>query len=278
MKLDRHLLASDFERYLDQSDLSEIYLYWLEPVAEHLEHCTACQEKLQRIIQIDWMIEEGVSSMADTAAREADIRRMALVSRLRQMYLEQEKAIEGYRVQHLMYHILQNSIYRTTKTQRDQLRPSAFVPPSGSSIQHKAFSMSGEYLRRGQTPSQPSMPMASYSMSMPSSSASHGSGAGNSNISWSGSSTQEEFGFFQNHRLSYSDGVLHVEISLNQVKPTAVTIMLEGTDRKTGDRTLMVKPATQKMKMGRDIGIWEADFEIPELQDEYDVYFDVIKE
>ena len=247
MKLDRHLLASDFDRYLDQSDLSEIYLYWLEPVAEHLEHCTACQEKLQRIIQIDWMLEEGISSVADTATREPDIRRMALVSRLRQMYLEQEKAIEGYRVQHLMYHILQNSIYKTTKTQRNQLRPSVFIPPSPS-FQTKALS---------------SMPMPSYSRPMSSSSIP---------MPNNGSMSDNTPG---NHRLSYSDGVLHAEVLIYDVRSAAVTIMLEGIDRKTGDRTLMVKPATRKQT---GINIWEADFEIPELQDEYEVYFDVIEE
>lgn len=81
-----HLSSSDYEKYMDTTELSDEYLMWLEPVAEHLSQCEECQHKLQKIMKIEYICEEGAIGISELIKREDDMKKLVLTENIKAMY------------------------------------------------------------------------------------------------------------------------------------------------------------------------------------------------
>lgn len=71
-----HLTYEELERYTDESDLSEEYLCWSEPITEHLDHCAICRGRLDKMFFLSQLLDENNFSEAmQLAGKEEEIRR-----------------------------------------------------------------------------------------------------------------------------------------------------------------------------------------------------------
>lgn len=95
-----HLSSLDYENYLVGNNLSEEYMQWLEPVSEHLMECEQCRSKLQKIMSIEYICEEGAMGINDIKDREENIKRIILVETLKNMYKDNDD--EAARMQQLI--------------------------------------------------------------------------------------------------------------------------------------------------------------------------------
>lgn len=81
-----HLSYEELEKYMDESDLSESYLYWSEQVTEHLDICEHCRKRLDKMFMISelWK-EENIEASVRLVGKEEDIKRKIIALRLEVM-------------------------------------------------------------------------------------------------------------------------------------------------------------------------------------------------
>ena len=91
---DEHLTYEELERYIDDSDLSQEYLLWSEPVTEHLDVCPACRERLDKLFLLSELSrDENIESSMRLVSREAQIRTHAVALRL-EIMAENQRMLE----------------------------------------------------------------------------------------------------------------------------------------------------------------------------------------
>lgn len=91
---DEHLTYEELERYIDDSDLSQEYLLWSEPVTEHLDVCPACRERLDKLFLISELSrDENIVSSMRLVSREKQIRVRAVALRL-EIMAENQRMLE----------------------------------------------------------------------------------------------------------------------------------------------------------------------------------------
>lgn len=95
---EKHLSSLDYEKYLDGNDISEEYLMWLEPIADHLMQCDCCKQILNKVMQIEHIYDNGVLNISSVKAKEVTIRKILLVETLKQMYMNDKNV----RMKHLV--------------------------------------------------------------------------------------------------------------------------------------------------------------------------------
>lgn len=130
--LQRHLLIADYEKYLDTADISEEYLQWLEPVSLHLQECEKCRGTLNRIMNIDFLCEEGLGAALDLVDKEAQIRRVLFAEKIREQWLIKQLA-DTIRMKQVIDSIMSNKIQRFRNNITD-IKKHSFQPPKEINI------------------------------------------------------------------------------------------------------------------------------------------------
>jgi len=92
----QHLNYEEMERYLNEEDLSEEYLLWLEPVMEHLDSCDSCREKINQLMWISEMCNEKITENCLGLLREEEKVRQEIVA------YQLEKAIQDARMKEVI--------------------------------------------------------------------------------------------------------------------------------------------------------------------------------
>ena len=81
-----HLTWEEIEKYIDDSDVSEEYLLWFQQVSEHIEACELCQNRIQKAVIMEEMLEEAnINHMLKLANQEEEIRRNIVICKMYQM-------------------------------------------------------------------------------------------------------------------------------------------------------------------------------------------------
>ena len=81
-----HLTWEEIEKYIDDSDVSEEYLLWFQQVSEHIETCELCQNRIQKAVFMEEMLEEdNFNHMLELANQEEEIRRNIVICKMYQM-------------------------------------------------------------------------------------------------------------------------------------------------------------------------------------------------
>lgn len=83
----QHLSYEDIERFLDDTDLSDEYLIWLDEIMEHLDGCKFCQEKIEHARNISVICaEENTGAVTELLQREPILYNQLAAQRLEQIY------------------------------------------------------------------------------------------------------------------------------------------------------------------------------------------------
>ena len=78
-----HLTYEELERYMDDTDFSQEYLCWSEPVTEHLDACAVCRECLDKLFLFSELSkDENIETSVRLVSREEKIRMRAVALRL----------------------------------------------------------------------------------------------------------------------------------------------------------------------------------------------------
>jgi len=89
-----HLTYEELERYIDDSDLSQEYLCWSEPVTEHLDACVACRERLDKLFLLSELTGgENIATSMRLVSREKQLRTRAVALRL-EIMAENQRMLE----------------------------------------------------------------------------------------------------------------------------------------------------------------------------------------
>lgn len=89
-----HLTYEELEQYMDDSDLSEAYLCWSEPITEHLDTCAVCRERLDKMFLLSQLLDEkNVADAMHLVRREEEIRRKQVALRL-ELMAEEKRMLE----------------------------------------------------------------------------------------------------------------------------------------------------------------------------------------
>ena len=104
--METHLTLEEIKKYIDDPNMSEEYLLWLESVSEHIEECETCQKRIHKAIVTDALLEEdSMKEMFRLVNQEEDIRRNIVICKLYQM--AQDAGIQEERKNNLM-NLMQN--------------------------------------------------------------------------------------------------------------------------------------------------------------------------
>ena len=86
----RHLTYEELERYIEDTDFSEEYMMFCEPVMEHLDRCALCRERLDKLMLLSTLTEDAyMASALNLVQQETKIRRTIAALRLQVMNEEQ---------------------------------------------------------------------------------------------------------------------------------------------------------------------------------------------
>ena len=89
-----HLTYEELERYIDDTDLSEEYLCFSEPLTAHLDACELCSKRLEKMLCLSQLLEEEQFLPAmKLVKKEEQIRRSILALRL-EMMAEEQRILE----------------------------------------------------------------------------------------------------------------------------------------------------------------------------------------
>lgn len=88
-----HLTYEELERYAEDTDFSEEYMMFCEPLMAHMDTCAACRERLDKLVLISALTEDAyMASALKLVRQEAEIRRKIVALRLGMMAKEQYMA------------------------------------------------------------------------------------------------------------------------------------------------------------------------------------------
>lgn len=88
-----HLTYEELERYVDDTDFSEEYMRFCEPVMAHLDTCAVCRDRLDKLVLLSTLTEDvHMASALKLVQQEEQIRRKIVALRLGMMAKEQRMA------------------------------------------------------------------------------------------------------------------------------------------------------------------------------------------
>ena len=88
-----HLTYEELERYVDDTDFSEEYMRFCEPVMAHLDTCAVCRDRLDKLVLLSTLTEDvHMASALKLVQQEEQIRRKSVALRLGMMEKEQRMA------------------------------------------------------------------------------------------------------------------------------------------------------------------------------------------
>lgn len=91
---DEHLTYEELERYMDDTNLSQEYLGWSEPVTEHLDTCAVCRERLDKLFLLSELSrDENIVSSVRLVSQEKQIRARVVALRL-EIMAENQRMLE----------------------------------------------------------------------------------------------------------------------------------------------------------------------------------------
>ena len=86
----RHLTYEELERYIEDTDFSEEYMLFCEPLMVHLEMCALCRERLDKLLLLSTLTKEAyMASALNLVQHETKIHRKIAALRLQMMDEEQ---------------------------------------------------------------------------------------------------------------------------------------------------------------------------------------------
>ena len=88
-----HLTYEELERYASDTDFSEEYMVFCEPLMEHLDTCPLCRDRLDKLVLISTLIEDTYLAYGlNLVKKEEQIRRKIVALRLSMIAKEQRMA------------------------------------------------------------------------------------------------------------------------------------------------------------------------------------------
>ncbi|MBQ7955324.1 MAG: hypothetical protein IJ282_06195 [Lachnospiraceae bacterium] len=88
-----HLTYEELERYAEDTDFSEEYMMFCEPLMAHLDTCELCRERLDKMLLLSTMTKEADMALALNLVRqETQIRRKIVALRLGMMAKDRRMA------------------------------------------------------------------------------------------------------------------------------------------------------------------------------------------
>ena len=88
-----HLTYEELERYIDDTDFSEEYMIFCEPLMAHLDTCALCRDRLDKLMLLSTLTEDAhMGSTLKLVGQEAQVRRKIVALRLKMMAEEQRMA------------------------------------------------------------------------------------------------------------------------------------------------------------------------------------------
>ena len=91
---DKHLTYEELERYIDDTDFSQEYLLWSEPMTEHLDMCVACRERLDKLFLLSELTrDENIVPSVRLISRETQLRARMVALRL-EIMAENQRMLE----------------------------------------------------------------------------------------------------------------------------------------------------------------------------------------
>ncbi len=88
-----HLTYDELERYAEDTDFSEDYMMFCEPLMAHLDTCALCRDRLDKMVLLSTLTEDAyMASALNLVRQEEQIRRKIVALRLGMMTKEQRMA------------------------------------------------------------------------------------------------------------------------------------------------------------------------------------------
>ena len=88
-----HLTYEELERYIEDTDFSEEYMMFCEPLMAHLDTCALCRDRLDKLVLLSTLTEDSyMASALNLVQQETRIRRKIVALRLGMMAEEQRMA------------------------------------------------------------------------------------------------------------------------------------------------------------------------------------------
>ena len=88
-----HLTYEELERYASDTDFSEEYMVFCEPLMEHLDTCPLCRDRLDKLVLISTLMEDTYLAYGlNLVKKEEQIRRKIVALRLSMIAKEQRMA------------------------------------------------------------------------------------------------------------------------------------------------------------------------------------------
>lgn len=88
-----HLTYEELERYAEDTDFSEEYMMFCEPLTAHLDTCALCRDRLDKLVLLSTLTEDAnMGAALNLVRQEAQIRSKIVALRLRMMAEEQRMA------------------------------------------------------------------------------------------------------------------------------------------------------------------------------------------